>query len=72
MQYITKLKLAAVEQLCDAEERSTEYMLQLMQDTCKVTLDCTLAYLKITSKEKEKLFKEVVEFAELFIILNDE
>jgi len=72
MQYITKLKLAAVHQWCDVEDKSTEYITQFMQDTCKVDLDCVLTYFKIPIQEKKKLFKEVIEFAELFILLNEE
>lgn len=68
MKHITKLKLAAIHQLCDAEDKSTEYMLQLMQDSCKVDLECCLKYFGITNKEE--LFKEVNEFTELMIKLN--
>lgn len=71
MQYITKLKLAAVHQLCDAQDKSTEYMLQYMQDTCKVTVETILTYLKFSEKEKQKLFKEVNDFTNLFIILDE-
>ena len=71
MQYITKLKLAAVHQLCNSQDKSTEYMLQLMQDTCKVDLDCVLAYLGLPPKEIERLFKEVMDFVELFTVLNE-
>jgi hypothetical protein len=71
MKYITKLKLAAVHQLCDAEDKSTEYMLQLMQDTCNVDLDCCLLYVKLLEEEKNRLFKEVNMINELLIILGD-
>ncbi len=70
MRYITKLKLAAVHQLCDAEDKSTEYMLQYMQDTCKVDLDCVLAYMQLPDKEHERLFDEVINFVELFTIID--
>lgn len=39
MKHITKLKLAAVHQYCDIEDKSTEFMYQFMQDTVKVNLD---------------------------------
>ncbi len=65
MQYITKLKLAAVHQLCDVENRSTEYMIQYMQDICKVDFDCVISYLSLI-KEHEKLRKELTEFLEVF------
>jgi hypothetical protein len=71
MKYITKLKLAAVHQLCDAEDKSTEYMLQLMQDICNVDLDCCLLYVKLPEEEKNRLFKEVNMINELLIILGD-
>lgn len=70
MKYITKLKLAAVHQLCDVEDRSTEYMLQLMQDSCKVDLECCLKYMEI--QDKQQLFQEVNEFCDLFMNLTKE
>lgn len=71
MKYITKLKLAAIHQLCDVEDKSTEYMLQFMQDTCKVDLDCVLAYMQLSDEEHKRLFNEVNNFTELFIILDE-
>jgi hypothetical protein len=71
MEYITKLKLAAVHQLCDAEDKSTEYMLQLMQDTCDVDLDCCLLYMDLPNNEQLILFKEVLVMNEVFIRLNE-
>lgn len=58
MKHITKLKLAAVHQICDLEDKSTEYMLQLMQDSCKVDLDTCIFYMQLTD-EHEVLFKEL-------------
>jgi hypothetical protein len=72
MKYITKLKLAAVHQLCDAEDKSTEYTLQLMQDTCDVDLDCCLSYLKLSEEEKHRLFEEVIMINEVLIRLGEE
>ena len=66
MKYITKLKLAAVHQLCDVEDKSTEYMIQYMQDTCKVSHDCVMNYLMLDSKEKDNLRQNVNEFLEFF------
>jgi hypothetical protein len=71
MQYITKLKLAAVHQLCDAEDKSTEYTLQLMQDTCKLDLDTCLNYLKLDQDQHSKLFKEINDFTELMIKIDN-
>lgn len=69
MKYITQLKLAAVHQLCDAEDKSTEYMLQLMQDSCGVDLDCCVNYLKLETETHIKLFRELNELTELMIKL---
>jgi len=59
MKYITKLKLASVHQVCDFENKSTEFMLQLMQDTCKVDLDTVIAYMETPFEEKQKLFSDL-------------
>lgn len=53
MKYITKLKLAAVHQYPDAMDKSTEWMLQFMQDSCNVDLDCVMNYFQLTDKEKD-------------------
>jgi hypothetical protein len=71
MKYITKLKLAAVHLLCDAEDKSTEYTLQLMQDTCDVDLDCCLSYLKLSEEERHRLFEEVLMINEVLIRLGN-
>ena len=68
MKHITKLKLAAVHQLCDVEDKSTEYMLQLMQDSCKVNLDTCLAYLELTD-EHRKLFLELNDLLSVMVNL---
>ena len=69
MKYITKLTLAAVHQLCDAEDKSTEYMLQLMQDTCKVGLDTCIQYIELDPIEHSKLFKELNQLVNVVINL---
>ena len=69
MQYITKLKLAAVQQLCDAEDKSTEYMLQLMQDVCNVSLDTVLNYLE--HEDKPKLYKDLNSLTEVIVQLEN-
>lgn len=71
MKYIIKLKLAAVHQLCDVEEKSTEYTLQIMQDMCKVDLDTTLTYFKLKEEEKLRLKQEVNTFTEFMIKLSE-
>ena len=67
MKYITKLKLAAVHQLCDAEDKSTEYMYQLMQDTVKVDMDTVNNYM--LNENKAELFKELNSLLDLLIII---
>jgi ABC-type transporter MlaC component len=65
MKYITKLKLAAIHQLCDAEDISTERMYQLMQDTVKVDIDVINNYL--TNENHSKLFKELNQLLDIVI-----
>ena len=67
MKYITKLKLAAIHLHCDVNNKSTEYMIQFMQDSCKVDLDCVMNYLQL-SKEEHKQLK--YEFAELTSVIS--
>ena len=55
---------------CDELDKSTEFMLQYMQDTCKVDLDCVLAYMQLPDKEHKRLFDEVIDFVELFTIID--
>ncbi len=31
---------------CEEEDRSTEYMIQFMQDSCSVNHDCVMSFLK--------------------------
>ena len=62
-------KLAAVHQLCTAEDKSTEYTLQLMQDVCKVDLDTCLAYMWLGSKKHSKLFNELNTLIEIISTL---
>lgn len=67
MQYITKLKLAAIHQLCDVEDVSTERMYQYMQDSLKVDIDCINAYMSLGDEQHQVLFREVNEFTEVII-----
>jgi hypothetical protein len=66
MKYITKLKLAAMHQLCDAEDRSTEFMIQYLQDMCKVSFDTVMNYLQLPQHELNTLRREVNGFMEMF------
>jgi hypothetical protein len=70
MQYITKLKLASIHQLMDAENKSTEYMIQYMQDVCKVDNNCVMTYMRLSTEVKKKLMNEVNEFLEFFTLLD--
>lgn len=71
MQHITKLKLAAIHQICDVEDKSSEYMLQLMQDACKVDLDTCTSYLLLPKEEKTKLFAELNSLTEVMVYLEN-
>ena len=46
-----KLKMAHI--YCDQENKSTEFMLQYMQDIAGVDLDCVLNYLSKVADKKE-------------------
>lgn len=70
MKHITKLKLAAIHQLCDTKDKSTEFMMQFMQDTCNVDHDCVLNYLMLPQKEKVRIYKELNELLELLESIN--
>lgn len=71
MQHLTKLKLAAIHQICDVEDKSSEYMLQLMQDVCKVDLDTCTRYLLLPKEEKTKLFAELNSLTEVMMHLEN-
>jgi hypothetical protein len=58
MKYITKLKLAAIHQFYDLNNESTEKMYQVMQDTCKVSLDTCINYIELGEAEHKKLSEE--------------
>ena len=51
---------------CDIHDKSTEFMLQYMQDTAGVSLDCVLIFLeKTTNKEYEAWYdKRLTDKAE--------
>ena len=65
MKHITKLKLAAVHQLCELSEKSDAYTIQLMQDSCKVGLDTCINYLALGPEKHQELFEEVNSFTEV-------
>lgn len=53
MKQVTKDKLKEAQQYCDDNDKSTEFMLQYMQDLAGVDLDCVLNYLKPKEKVNE-------------------
>lgn len=71
MKYITKLKLASIHQLCNHEDKSTEYMLQLMQDVCNVSLDTVINYMKLDDKIHQELFNELNSLLDILIKLDN-
>lgn len=42
----TKTVLAEAWKYCDDKDKSTEFMLQFMQDTARVDLDCVMSFLQ--------------------------
>lgn len=67
MQHITKLKLAAIHQLCDVEDISTERMYAYMQDIVKVDVDTINSYMVLGDANHVNLFKEVNSLTEVMI-----
>lgn len=67
MKYITKLKLAAMQQICDHEERSTEYTIQYLQDMVGVSHDCVINYLMLPPHEHVQLISEVNELVSVMV-----
>lgn len=53
-------------QLCDAEDRSTEFTIQYLQDTCKVSFDTVMLYFDLPQRERNTLRREVNGFMEMF------
>lgn len=69
MKYITKLKLAAVHQICDVYDKSTEFTLQYMQDTCKVSLNTVTSYMLLPPHEHKQLFNDVNNLVGMLAII---
>lgn len=66
MKYVTKIKLAAIHQWCDAQDKSTEFMIASMIAMCKMDHDAVMAYLQLGDKEHERLRKDVNEIVDFF------
>ena len=47
----TKYLLEAAQEYCDKEDKSTEFMLEYMQDVAGVDLDCVLKFLQKQDEE---------------------
>ena len=69
MKYITKLKMASVHQWCDVEDKSTEFTIQFIQDTCKVSHDTVMAYFAIPFEKKQKLFNDLNSLIDTICLL---
>jgi len=69
MKHITKLKIAAVHQLCVVNDKSLEYTYQFIQDICKVDLDCVNNYFE--HENHMELFKEINSLAEVMANLEE-
>ena len=67
MQHITKLKLAAIHQICDIKDISTERMYAYMQDIIKVDIDTINSYMVLGEAKHEILFEEVNSLTEVII-----
>jgi len=52
MKESTKILLREAQQYCDDNDKSTEFMLQYMQDVAKVDLDCVIKFLDKNSNPK--------------------
>ena len=46
MKESTKIKLEEAYQWCDDNDKSTEFMIEYLQDVCNVSLDCVMNFLQ--------------------------
>lgn len=56
----TKEKLFIAWDYCDENDKSTEFMLQYMQDVAGVDLDCVISFLEKTTDEQRKQWYDKV------------
>ena len=54
MKTTTRNKLLEAWQYCDDNDKSTEFMLQYMQDVANIDLDCVINFMEKTT-DKERL-----------------
>lgn len=52
----TKKRLLAAWHYCDKNDKSTEFMLEYMQDVAGVDLDCVLEFIQNTEPEEREAF----------------
>lgn len=52
MRKATEEKLREAEKMCNDEDRSTEYMIQFMQDYANVSFECVMNYIRKNWKQK--------------------
>jgi hypothetical protein len=52
MKALIKHKLFEAWYYCDANDKSTEFMLQYMQDTAQVSLDTVVKFIEVTTDEE--------------------
>lgn len=70
MKFVTKLRLGLVEAYCVENEKSTEYMIEIMKDIVGVDLDCVLEYLqnnKNIKKDVENIIDTIIKTSETII-----
>lgn len=51
----TKIKLLEAWQYCDNQDKSTEFMLEYMQDFAGVDLDCVVKFIQKTNNEQRTI-----------------
>ena len=55
----TRRKLLEAWQYCDEEDKSTEFMLQYMQDVAEVDLDCVVNFIRKTTEAERESFRKL-------------
>jgi len=56
MKIETKNKLLAAWKYCDDNDKSTEFMLEYMQDMANVDLDCVINFIQKTTNEERQAY----------------
>jgi len=58
MKQETKNKLFEAWTYCNEHDKSTEFMLEYMQDFANVDLDCVIAFLKNSEKQRKEWYNK--------------